>query len=86
MIFLITILVTLLMLSSGTYTAKAVRVSDGGKLMVLTEIKEQMRTRLGGFSKVEMSSDSQKLDLYIGNMVRLNELENSAEDLRQCLI
>jgi hypothetical protein len=43
---LITILATLLLLLSGTYTVKVVRVSDGDTITVLTDNKEQMRIRL----------------------------------------
>jgi endonuclease YncB( thermonuclease family) len=74
---LITILVTLLMLSTDTYTAKAVRVSAGGTITVLTENKEQIQIRLEGMDKVEMPDDKKKPDLYIGYMVRLNKLEGS---------
>jgi hypothetical protein len=43
---LITILATLLLLLSSTYTVKVVRVSDGDTITVLTDNKEQMRIRL----------------------------------------
>jgi endonuclease YncB( thermonuclease family) len=43
---LITILVTLLVLLSSTYTAKEVRVSDGDTITVLTDNNEQIRIRL----------------------------------------
>lgn len=76
-------LVTFL-LSTGTYTAKAVRVSDGGTITVLTENKEQIRLRLEGMDKVELPDNSRQPGLFMRNMVRLNELENSAEDLCQC--
>ena len=79
---LITILVTFL-LSTGTYTAKVVRVSDGDTITVLTDNKKQIRIRLedtfyevfmtlerDGIDKVEMLGDKKKLDLYIGNYKR----------------
>ncbi len=85
---LTTILVTSLLFLSSTYTAKVVRVSDGDTITVLTDNKEQIRIRLDDtffkvfttlesdcIEKVEMLDDIKKLDLYIGYMVRLNELE-----------
>jgi endonuclease YncB( thermonuclease family) len=74
---LITILASLLLLLSGTYTAKVIRVSDGVTITVLTDNKEQIPIRFEGIEKVEMPDDKKKLDLYIGYMVRLNELEGS---------
>ena len=73
---LTTIFVTLLLLSTSTYTAKVVRVSDGDTITVLTDNNEQIRIRLGGMDKVEM------LDLYIGYMVRLNMLEVSGCEIK----
>jgi hypothetical protein len=75
---LTTILATLLLLLSSTYTAKVVRVSDGDTITVLTDNNEQIRIRLEGMGKVEMLDDRKKLNLYIGYMVRLNELKNPA--------
>lgn len=79
------------MISMGTYTAKAVRVSDGDTITVLNDNKEQIRIRLkdtfyevfralerDDIDKVEMPDDKKKLDLYIGYMVSLNELAGSA--------
>jgi endonuclease YncB( thermonuclease family) len=74
---LTTILASLLLLLSGTYTAKVIRVSDGVTITVLTDNKEQIPIRFEGIEKVEMPDDKKKLDLYIGYMVRLNELEGS---------
>jgi endonuclease YncB( thermonuclease family) len=71
------ILVTLLLLSTCTYTAKADRVFEGYIITVLTDNKEQIRLRLEGMDKVELPDNSRKQDLYIGNMVRLCELDNS---------
>jgi hypothetical protein len=51
---LTTILVTLLLLSTSTYTAKVVRVSDGDTTTLLTDNKEQIRIRLEGMVKVEI--------------------------------
>lgn len=45
---LTTILATLLLLLSSTFTAKVVRVSDGDTITVLTDEKEQIRIRLEG--------------------------------------
>jgi cell division protein YceG involved in septum cleavage len=92
---LITILVKLLMLSTCTYTAKAVRVSNGNAFTVLTDNKKQIRIRLedtfyevfmtlewDGIVKVEMPENKKKLALYIGYMVRLNELEGLGLKIR----
>jgi endonuclease YncB( thermonuclease family) len=62
---LITILASLLLLLSGTYTAKVIRVSDGVTITVLTDNKEQIPIRFEGIEKVEMPDDKKKLDLYI---------------------
>lgn len=35
-----------------------------------------------GIEKVEMPDDKKKPDLYIGNMLRLNEMENSGLEIR----
>jgi endonuclease YncB( thermonuclease family) len=83
---LTTIPLTVLLLPTGTHTTKTVRFSDGDTLTVLTENKEQTRTRLEGMDRNKLPENRRKPDLYIGNMARLNELENSAKDLGQCLI
>ena len=57
---LTTITFTLLLLSTGTRSAKTVRVSDGDIIMVLTENKEQTRTRLEGMDKNELPDNSRK--------------------------
>jgi len=73
---LITILVTFL-LSTGTYTTKAVRISNGDTLTVLIENKKYTKTWLECRDKVELPDNSRKPDLFSGYMARLNELENS---------
>ena len=60
-----TILVTLLLLLSGTYIARVVRVSYGNIITVLTENKEQIHNRLGGMDKIEIPDDKKKPDLDV---------------------
>jgi hypothetical protein len=51
---LTTILVTLLLFSTSTYSAKSFRVSDGNTIKDLTDIKEQISIRLEGMDKVKV--------------------------------
>ena len=68
---------TLLLLLSCTYIAKVVRFSNGDTITVLTDNNEQIRIRLEVIDKVKMRENKKKPDVYIGYMVRLNELEGS---------